>query len=331
MTPANQTKGKAIALPTKDKDGRSYMTVILRRGFVAKGAVLEDLGRDVQIDLVDTYNGDDGAGSIRRPSMLFDFKPGTDVVLLGHAHPQRGSTTQVDVSLRVGDSIDKTVRAFGARTWQAGSLGGVSPGPALPIREPVPLIYELAWGGMDLSDPEKPLGEPRNYVGRGVHRRPRSLIDTPATRLESPRRDGARTPASFGPIHRHWQTRVSFAGTYDEEWMEHRMPLLPRDFDDRFNVCVPDDQWCPRPLRGDESFEITNATPDGHWHFQLPRIAPGFSSIILGKREEYRTHLDTILLDADQRTVELTWRAAIPAPPKLEMIERLIVLEKRVI
>jgi hypothetical protein len=109
------------------------------------------------------------------------------------------------------------------------------------------------------------------------------------------------------------------------------MPLLPPDFDSRYHVCVPPDQWSEMPLRGDEPVEVLGATPEGAWRFQLPRIVPGFSSFMGGRRAEHRTHLDTILIDADARTVELTWRAAIPLPRKYEMLERVLVFEKNVI
>jgi hypothetical protein len=202
------------------------------------------------------------------------------------------------------------------------------------VREPVPLIYELAWGGVDLSDPARPLGEPRNYVGRGVTRAPKSLVDRPAAQLEDPTNPlGGRgnVPACFGPIHRHWQPRASYAGTYDQAWMETKMPLPPDDFDPRFHVCVPPDQWSPVPLRGDEPCEIRGATPEGVWRFQLPRIAPGFSSFTKERVQDHRTHLDTLLIDADTRRVELTWRAAVPLPRKYEMLERVRVIEKTVI
>jgi hypothetical protein len=86
---------------------------------------------------------------------------------------------------------------------------------------------------------------------------------------------------------------VSFAGTYDDVWMDSRMPLLPADFDDRFHVCVPPDQWSEAPLRSDEPIELLGATPEGAHRIQLPRIALGFSSVIRGVRQEHRTHLDT--------------------------------------
>jgi hypothetical protein len=334
MDVATAIDGVASATPLRDVDGRSILATILKQVYDvdAFGAVKLAI-KDVAVDLADTYNGEDPAqASIRRPSQLFARKPGTDVILLGHAHA-RGGATYVDVSLRVG-RISKIVRAHGMRVWQSSAFGGLSAGPARPIREPIPLIYELAWGGQDLTDPLKPLGEPLNYSGRGVTRDPKSLIDKPAAQLEYPDRPiGGRknVPAAFNPIHRHWQPRVSYAGTYDEVWMEARMPLLPSDFDDRFNVCVPLDQWSELPLRSDEPIEIMGATPEGLWRFQLPRVAPGFSSVILGRRQEHRTHLDTILIDADARRVELTWRAAIPLPRKYEMVDRVLVFEKEVV
>lgn len=332
---SNNGRGKVFWAPVKDVDGSTWASIVAKYTFrVDAFGRAELLGEDApEVDVADTYFGKDpGVSSILRPSQLFLRKPGTDVVLLGHAHARNGATS-VDVSLRVG-SIAKTVRAHGLRVWQASAFGGLAAGPARPIREPIPLVYELAWGGQDLADPLKPLGEPRNYVGRGIARDPKVLVDKPAAQLEYPDKPlGGRNnvPAAFNPIHRHWQPRASHAGTYDERWMDTRMPLLPADFDDRFNICVPLDQWSELPLRSDEPIEVTGATPEGLWRVQLPRIAPGFSSIIQGTRQEHRTHLDTILVDADGRNVELTWRAAVPLPRKLEMVDNLLVFEKSVV
>jgi hypothetical protein len=324
------------SVPVADLDGRQQLVVIARWTFLARpGCAPELIEPTTEIDLIDTFHSDDGArSSIRRPSMLWDFKPGTDVVLLGHAHaPSPGLDTEVDVSLRVG-SIRKTVRAHGLRTWKYSAFGGVSPGPARAIRDPIPLIYELAWGGQDLSDPEKPIGEPCNYVGRGVTRTPKALLDQPAALLEYPDRpigSGKNIPAAFNPVHRHWLPRASFAGTYDAAWSSARMPLLPRDFDPRFNVCVAHDQWSPTPLRGDETIDVLNATPEGTWRIELPRIHPGFSSTVQRRQQDHRTYLDTIVIDADAHTVELIWRAVIPLPIKWEMLERVLITEKQVL
>lgn len=322
-----------LAVPMKDKDGRENLVVILKYTFaVAPDGRVEVVTDDAQPYTVDESNGADPArSSIRKPSDLADHKPGTDVILVGHAHPPpRGEVTHVDVSMRVGP-LQKIVRAHGLRVWTWGSFGGLAPGPARSIREPVPLIYELAWGGLDLSDPEQPVGEPCNTMGRGVAREPRSQVGEPAAQLEDPRRPIGRrdnTPMSFGAIHRHWLPRAAFAGTYDQVWMETKMPLLPDDFDQRFHVSVPEDQWSPAPLRSDEPVEITGATPEGSWRFQLPRVTPGFSSFVGTKRTEHRTHLDTFLIDADRRQVELTWRAIVPLPRKYEMLESVRIFKK---
>ena len=94
------------------------------------------------------------------------FKPATDVVLIGHAHPPGGGATQVDVGIKVGP-LQKVARVFGDRFWSMTKLGiGMSRTAAL---DRVPLIWENAFGGHDEvnSTPERPLLEPRNPVGTG--------------------------------------------------------------------------------------------------------------------------------------------------------------------
>lgn len=330
--------GTHTAIPMKDASGRSALVVILKLTFAVDPSGKAELVEEgaPEPDLADTYNGDEPArASIRRPSQVFDYKPGTDVIAIGHAHPPpRGRATSVDVSVRVGP-IAKTVRAHGLRVWMHGTLSKLSPGPSQPIREPVPLIYELAWGGMDTSDPMRPVGEERNYVGRGITAHPRSLVGQPAAQLEDPGNPiggvGEEVPACFGAIHRHWQPRASFAGTFDQAWMDTRLPLLPEDFDPRFHVAVPHDQWSPTPLRGDEPFEILGATPEGVWRFHLPRIMPAFMSVGAAGKVEHRTFLDTILIDADAYRVELTFRASVPMPRKLEMLDHVRIFEKEVV
>lgn len=325
MNVQNRTEGKHLAVPMKDVDGRPTIAVIVKYTFRATPSGRLELDEDgAEPRPIDVAYGEDPAkSSIRYPSDLFDRKPGTDVVLLGRAYARAGATS-TDVTLRVG-TVDKTVRAYGLRAWQRGTFGGVKPGPALPIREPVPLVYELAWGGLDLSDPNKPVAEPRNHVGRGIARDPAKLVDQPASQLELGGKSDV--PASFGAIHRHWQPRAAFAGTYDDAWQKTRMPLLPRDFDPRFNVCVPHDQWIVAPLRGGEPVLVLGATEDGQWRFDLPSVAVAFTSLIRGERRTHATHLDTVLVDAERRSIELTWRAVVPAPDKLEHIDEIRIRE----
>jgi len=123
-----------------------------------------------------SWNGHSNA-SMRFASDLATDKPGTDVVLLGHAHPpvrRPGASlpTAIDVSFRLEAghrTLAKAVRVFGRRVFMR-TLRGVEPGPAAPLLEPVPLVYELAEGGVDPdADPSK-RKHPDNPAGSGYGR-----------------------------------------------------------------------------------------------------------------------------------------------------------------
>lgn len=329
----NRTEGVHAAIPMRDAEGREQLVCILRVSFDVTPGGAVAIAKDGRPPLlVDEATGPDPAtSSLRRASDLSVTKPGTDVVLLGHAHPPAGREVgSVDVRLRVGP-IDKAVRVFGARVFHEASFGRIEPGPPAPLGAPVPLVWERAWGGTDASDRAAVLAHPGNPLGRGVARDPRSLVGREAPSIEAV--SGPReAPAGFSPLHRHWQPRAAFAGTYDEAWQRTRMPIAPLDYDARFEVAVPHDQWSPRPLRGDEPVEILGATPEGAWRFALPRFAPGFTSQgDDGRRVSHATHLDTFVIDADARRCELVWRAAVPLPAKWQRLERVTIVAKRLV
>ena len=74
-------------------------------------------------------------------------------------------------------------------------------------------------------------------------------------------------PAGFGPIARHWEPRVRWAGTYDKRWQRTRKPLLPDDFDDRFHQCAPEDQQVDGGLIGGELVELLTSRRKAAWRF----------------------------------------------------------------
>jgi hypothetical protein len=330
----NATAGRHLAVPMKDLDGRSILAVVVTFTFhvpvrgapsIDEASPAEPCGVDEPWDL------DAPTGSIRRPSDLFAYAPGTEVLLVGHAFAQEPGATESAVRLRFGP-IEKTVVAHGLRVWKLGAFGGVAPGPARPIQDPIPLRWELAFGGADRSDPAKTIVDARNDLGRGVARDPRKLVGQAASQLEGVGgvARGPLAPAGFGAIHRHWLPRRTFAGTYDASWEQTRMPLLPRDFDPRFNVSAPEDQWSATPLRSDEPLEVDGATDDGPIRARLPRVAIGVSSRIEGKVTDHRTQLDRVLIDADRRRVELTFRASVALPDKRERLDDVRIVDKRI-
>lgn len=329
-------RGTVYGIPSRDRAGREVFVCIQKYTFTIdplappeRAATLAEEQREAR--MIDEWHGDDpSTSSIRYPSDNLDRKPGTEVLVVAHAHPPpRSSASHVDVSLRVGP-IQKTVRAHGVRAWERLEGGKPVPGPARPIREPVPLIWELAWGGLDVSDPARWIGDPRNTVGRGVAHDPRTLLGQAATRLQHPS-GPVDLPWGFGALHRHWEPRAKLAGTFDEAWQETRMPIMPLDFDERFHISAPRDQWVASPLRGDEPFEVVGASELGLLRFQLPRLNPRFTALYDDHRTEHRPQLDTILIDTDALVVEVVFRAALPLPRKWERLEAVHVVEKELV
>ena len=301
------------------KDGEQLVVIVKATYERYPGITVLDLAAPDDrrpIRSADVPWGDPERSSIKYPSDLCIAKPGTDVVVVASAHAPKGKPVGTfDATVRVGP-LEKTVRIFGPRVWSAG--GGITaPRPTLGIE----LRYDHAWGGIDPSDPESPVEEPRNPVGTGMVRDLADLTHEAAIEDPSHLITTARSrppPAGLGAIGRHWEPRRRFLGTYDEAWLTERAPLLPLDHDDRSNLCASPGLSATSALRGGEEVALLNLTEGGgSVTFYLPRVR--LSVELAGKDREpvvVRPHLDTILLDtlhpkapADV-CVELVWRAA---------------------
>jgi len=335
----NRTIMQIFGVPMDDRHGRDVMVAIAKMTYAVspQGEVSLPV-KPAPVRLGDEPHSDRPEASIRYPSDFTDEKPGTDVIVLASAYPPADQTAtfrdvrlQVFSGSRLGEGkeqtrLDKTVRVYGTRVWLR-SAAGVAPGPAAPLK-PTPIVYELAYGGYDDTDPENPVIDARNPAGRGVAADVNNLVDQPAMQLEDPSvtlGNGKRLPAGFGAIAVGWDPRRSFMGTMDEAWQRERAPLAPLDFDPRFNCCAPADQWLSTPLNGDETIELSGATSSGHWRFQLPRYAPRFIAVIRDQKQETNTHLDTFLIDADRGQVEVTWRTRVLIPRRANWLETIQV------
>lgn len=316
--------------PMDDRLGRDTLVVVAKMTWSVSPEGAVDIPLDpAPIRWSAIYNGHSQPASIRFPAEDVPEKPGTDIVLVGTAHPPADSAepvTEQDVTLRLArgdDLIEKTVRVYGPRTWIASELRGIVPSEPAAL-EPTPLIYELSYGGIDVSEDGKTDLEPRNPVGSGVVQDETKRIGKAAPCIEDP--DASLSsrkpaPAGFGVVDGHWDPRCKRSGTFDANWQAERAPIMPEDFDPRFyNVAAPD-LWCEEPLRGDEAIEVLGARSEGPWRFKLPHIAPRFESQSNGERQLHETHLDTLLIDADEGRVELSWRVAIVLPRKTETLE----------
>ncbi len=137
--------------------------------------------------------------------------------------------------------------------------------------------------------------------------------------------DGARP---LGPLGRHWQARVGFAGRYDDAWLAERFPFLPADFDERYFQSAPADQWTDH-LRGGEEVLLLNLTGEERAAFRVPRReVPVTFFLKKGGHETAQARIDTLLVDCDARRVEVTWRIRRPLKRNLFEIAQVLVGSK---
>lgn len=310
-----------------DRHGHEVLTVIAKMTWaVSPEGIVSLPDHPTPVRLEDTWWGEPNTSTLVYPADLEPEKPGTDVILVGTARPPREGAREMDVGLKIEAEppLQKLVRVYGARTFEPGVVG-VVPGAPRPLA-PTPLVYELAYGGADTSDPQRPLVEAANPIGVGVARDRRSLVGLPAPAIEDPAPSvtaTSRAPrvAGFAAIPPDWEPRLGFAGTHDEAWRSERLPLAPIDRDPRFHSCAAPGLWSAAPLRGDEPVSVIGVTEGGLWRFRLPFYPPVFCFRVRGEARPVATHLDTLLIDADAGRVELTYRASLPAPRKLQAIE----------
>lgn len=327
----NQTGFAGTVFVSPDPDGVDTLYTVVKGTFDLENG-LSPAAEQVPVVLAAEHYGDPAASSIRVPSDVSLIKPGTDVLLLGHAYGPGGRpTTYVDVTLMVGP-VQRVVRVFGDRFWVASAAGAYA-SPPEPF-ERMPLVWERAFGGTDRVGSEVH-GDPRNPVGTG-YRAPDSEIPLDGFRLpnlEDPYEPITSwkqrpAPACFAPVAPQWEPRRSYAGTYDERWQRERAPYLPVDFDARFFQLAPPGLVVPGYLRGGEPVEVLGATPEGRLSFRLPALRIEVAHVVAGEWHVRPANLDTVIIEPDDGRLILVWRTGFACDKSLLRIE---AVEARVV
>jgi hypothetical protein len=313
---------------TRDKNGMHWWIVAVKATF--------DLASDGRLTLADEqlppllapeYFAAPGKSSLRYDSDLLSVKPGTDVLVVGQAHAPGGrAASSVPVSLRFGQ-VQKQLVVHGERVYRS----GLKTSPAKPFVTR-PIQYELAFGGMDLSDPDprNHRYDDRNPVGRGLAVNPNRLTDKPAHSIEYTSGDPATLgPAGFGPIDPGWMPRRALAGTYDDHWDRSKKPLLPDDFDPAYALSSPIDQRTAKPLVGGERVELINMTPSGSLLVELPRVSLDFTSAFGRREEPHPGQLATVLIEPTGNRLSVVWQSALRvAAPEVDYLDSTTIVER---
>lgn len=317
----NLTPFAATDFLSLTKGGEECLVLVVSGSFIlpppglATDAPLAVCEEQVRPATLDTYWGEPEKSSLRYESQSAYTRPGTDVLLHGHAWAPRGrKATRTQVTVRVG-ALEKRAIVTGTRVWYRGPMG-LGASDALPF-ESLPLRYEYAFGGTTASGYEA-----RNPVGRGFYTSARAALEQPLPSIEAPEalvRGWADRPppCGFGPVARHWQPRRGLAGTYDAAWVEQRAPLWPQDFDERFFLVASDGLRASTHLRGGEPVLLEGLSPDGPLAFAVPFYRLLARCTFVGRRETRCMLLDSVLVAPEERRLVLTWRATFPAHRQL--------------
>lgn len=308
MTFANASHFAALAVPYTGHDGQDVVIAVVKATFsrLASGRLV--LAEQIPIRAADAPQFPDAAGSsIRYPSDICTAKRGTDAVIVGDA-VSRKPVPAMDVAVRIRDR-GVHLRVHGARFYYRGAAGLVV-GPAASF-ERCPLVYEHAYGG---TSADSAIVERRNPVGLGVAANPGELDGKPAPRIEHPAApitsaDDHPEPVGFGAIGPHWLPRCGFAGTFDDAWRSTRMPLMPVDFDIRYNNVAHPSLQFDAPLAAGERIAVLGMHDEGLWQIELPPVpAEIVARLHDGRRVAVRPTVDTVLLEPGREQVQLVLR-----------------------
>lgn len=329
MNLVNPTSFPACALPLICHRDGQHLMVALKGTFAIGGGRAEPLGEQAPLNMEDVYFGDPTGSSLRYEADTALTKPGTDVVLIGHAR-SGAPVRQLDVGIRVG-TLQKIVRVFGDRWWHKTRDGWRLTGPE-PF-ESMPLVYENAYGGADPTG-QGPAFYEQNPVGKGFLPDANAPVDVlPAPNIELPDRPVTSVadrppPAGFGFVARHWQPRRSLTGTYDDAWANERNPLLPADFDERSYSAASAGLTADGFLTGGENVLVVNAAERPRLEFTLPALA--FDAVVRvgGERAVHGMRIDTVVVEPDAGRVLVTWRAAIECHWNIGQVEWIKVAER---
>ncbi len=323
----NETPFGVLVMPSSDRDGLDLLLIVVAAQFQ-----LPDPGsHDSPLSLsptqelppvVEEYVGEPGQSSVRRDGQSSYTKPATDVYICGEAcAPQGKPITTMNVKIRVGPcGVD--LRVVGDRVWERAATLGVRPSePAAFVK--MPLVWERAYGGMAKGSTEqRPAFDPRNPIGCGFETDRKDAVGRPVPNIEDPQHllssiSDRPHPVGLGPVARHWQPRVSYAGTYDDAWKRRRAPLWPLDLDERFFCSAPSYLQASPHLTGGEAVALQGLHPDELIRFRLPTLRLRSLSRFLGDPILSTPILDGVLIETDIWRLTMYYRASVPAPRSL--------------
>ncbi|MFO0590356.1 MAG: DUF2169 domain-containing protein [Polyangiaceae bacterium] len=323
MPITNLTPFAAVDVPMLDAQGQEVVVAIVKATFEVRAdgkVVPAEEGSPIRAGDV-VRDPDDIRSSLLYPSDLGPAKVGTDVVIVGEA-VSKAPVKAADVAVKVRDRT-LTLRVHGERVFYK-SLMGLAMSPSAPF-ERKQIVYERAYGG---ASEDWSVVEHRNPSGVGVAKRKEDLVDRPAPQIESATTPyvvgDSPEPVGLGAIMTHWSPRKELVGTYDEAWVQARMPLPPRDFDPRFwNVAHPSLVF-ESPLVAGDTISISGMTLE-RFVFALPAFPLRLRGRFDGRGPlETAPAIDLVLVEPSRRRFEIVGRQSFVMGRRQQVLREVI-------
>lgn len=319
---SNQGSWSAGLYPGFQLNQEFQWTCVIKASFeFDKEGNLTPLHEQPPIEEIDQHYGKPLETSLKTANETAPFKTGSELYLYGAATPHQENQKVMEVKLGMtfpdGSSWQKVLRIFGRRTWKGMRF---TPRVSEPenIGTPVPLKYELAYGGIDNDTGQE---YEANRAGRGFFSDPTKFSDSELPQIEvgpkfikSPK--DQPSPAGFGPLPVFWSPRKDDAGTLDEASAKAGLCPFGDDLKPSFYNVAPRDQRFETELKGGEIITLTGFMPElppaKPLKLILPELDHELWKVVGKKQEKIVPVYDTVVIDVDSRTISMIWRAAIP-------------------
>ncbi|BFM48674.1 DUF2169 domain-containing protein [Marinomonas sp. THO17] len=214
-----------------------------------------------------------------------------------------GSAYAVDAvpvrKMRVSVVLGKTkkiLQVIGDRHWQGGLFDLASKPKAFTC---MPLNYHRTYGAYDYAD--NPLGtgvieEKYRDKESGVYWLPNLYLEKDSTKADK----HVRSLACFAPLEITWPQRSCYQGSYDQDWLDHDHPGLPKDTQAKLFNAAPEDQQLQGFIQPGTVYSLQGL------HSEYPRIDGALPDVKV--RAFIRQQVDEALVFREVETaIDTVW------------------------
>ena len=319
---ANQSNWVAGLYPGWNHEQQYQLTAVFKAGFAFdEHGRLTPLAPDYAIIEADSHHANPLATSLKQAGEIAPFKHGSEIYLYGTAIPERDNLIAMEVGMGLlftdGYEWKKILRVFGPRKWQKTKVNYLLGEPGCV--EPIPLQYEYAFGGANPGNDDDAYAA--NPIGMGYNNDRRKLLSDELPRIEvgpgfmtSPMQKPV--PAGFAPLPVFWEPRRSEIGEpVTDPFVQGGCPY-DRSAQKCLHNVAPRDQRFNKPFDGGEALHLRALVPGvshkTNVHITLPRLQPQLYTIIDNKAALLSPLCDTVVVNTDEQTLFMIYRAGIP-------------------